>query len=53
MLFLQHDNVKVEVVATDASLTFYDSAAIVKAGSRIWTNRDEWRVRLLNQPQNA
>ncbi|KAJ3553836.1 hypothetical protein NM688_g3407 [Phlebia brevispora] len=39
---LKHSNVKVEVVATKASLTFYNPADIVKAGSRVWQDADEW-----------
>ncbi|KAI5114796.1 hypothetical protein M0805_002257, partial [Coniferiporia weirii] len=41
---LKRANVRVEVVATDASLTFYDPGLIVKAGSRVWTNKDEWKA---------
>lgn len=40
----KYENVQVEVVATDASLTFYDSEDIVKAGSRVWRDEDEWKV---------
>ncbi|KAF7976931.1 hypothetical protein HWV62_5344 [Athelia sp. TMB] len=39
---LAYQNVKVEVVATNASLEFYDRQQITKAGSRVWTNEDEW-----------
>ncbi|THH06089.1 hypothetical protein EW145_g4332 [Phellinidium pouzarii] len=39
---LKYANVRVEVVATDASLTFYDPVLVVNAGSRVWTNKDEW-----------
>ncbi|KAG7088127.1 hypothetical protein E1B28_012151 [Marasmius oreades] len=38
----QYDKVKVEVVATQPSLAFYDPADIVKSGSRVWTDQDEW-----------
>ncbi|KAH8108658.1 flavoprotein [Phellopilus nigrolimitatus] len=41
---LKHKNVRVEVIATDASLTFYDRQAVVDAGSRVWTNNDEWKT---------
>ena len=34
-----------EVVATNASLSFYDPEDIVKAGSRVWKDSDEWEVR--------
>ncbi|KAF7792291.1 hypothetical protein EIP86_003327 [Pleurotus ostreatoroseus] len=41
---LQHKNVKVEVVATKASLTFFNLEDITKAGSRVWQDEDEWPV---------
>lgn len=41
---LQYDKVKVEVVATKPSLTFYSEEEIKKAGSRMWTDDDEWSV---------
>ena len=31
-----------EVVATEASLSFYSTEAIEKAGVRVWRNKDEW-----------
>lgn len=40
----QYDNVRVEVVATDASLTFFDAQATAEAGSRVWTDKDEWKA---------
>ncbi|KAI0667733.1 flavoprotein [Trametes maxima] len=39
---LSYANVKVEVVATDASLSFYSREDIEKAGVRVWRNKDEW-----------
>ncbi|EIW59354.1 flavo protein [Trametes versicolor FP-101664 SS1] len=39
---LAHENVKVEVVATEASLSFYSPEAIEKTGVRVWRNKDEW-----------
>ncbi|KAK7028123.1 hypothetical protein VNI00_014938 [Paramarasmius palmivorus] len=39
---LQYDKVKVEVVATQPSLEFFDTSDIVKAGARVWTDRNEW-----------
>lgn len=39
---LAHRYVKVEVVATNASLEFVDRTKIAEAGSRVWTNEDEW-----------
>ena len=38
----QYRNVKVEVVATEASLSFYDHQEIEKTGVRVWRNKDEW-----------
>jgi hypothetical protein len=35
--------VKIEVVATKASLTFFD-AGDVQEGARVWTDEDEWTV---------
>lgn len=32
------------MVATKESLAFYDSADVVKAGGRVWTDEDEWSV---------
>ncbi|KAI0342087.1 flavoprotein [Trametopsis cervina] len=39
---LTYRNVKVEVVATKASLTFFKVADIEKAGARVWQDEDEW-----------
>ncbi|KAI0770106.1 flavoprotein [Fomes fomentarius] len=39
---LSYSNVEVQVVATDASLSFYDHAAIERSGVRVWKNQDEW-----------
>ncbi|CDO69903.1 hypothetical protein BN946_scf184884.g62 [Trametes cinnabarina] len=39
---LAYNNVKVEVVATEASLSFYNIADIEKIGVRVWRDRDEW-----------
>lgn len=41
---IQHKNVKVEVVSTRASLAFFSPEAVEKAGSRVWTDEDEWKV---------
>ncbi|KAJ3830244.1 flavoprotein [Lentinula raphanica] len=41
---LKHTNVKVEVVATQPSLTFFNVEDIVKAGSRVWVDQDEWKT---------
>lgn len=41
---MQYDKVKVEVVATKPSLTFYSEEDIQKAGSRMWSDDDEWAV---------
>ena len=38
----QYRNVKVEVVSTEASLSFYDHQEIEKTGVRVWRNKDEW-----------
>ncbi|KAK1226158.1 hypothetical protein PQX77_010869 [Marasmius sp. AFHP31] len=39
---LKYNRVKVEVAATEPSLTFYNPADIVKAGAKVWTDRNEW-----------
>ncbi|KAI0357537.1 flavoprotein [Trametes cingulata] len=39
---LTYKNVKVEVVATEASLSFYNHEEIEKTGVRVWRNKDEW-----------
>ncbi|KAF9072789.1 flavoprotein [Rhodocollybia butyracea] len=40
---LKHDKVKVEVVATQPSLTFFNVDDVVKVGSRVWVDKDEWK----------
>ncbi|KAG6868153.1 hypothetical protein C0993_007097 [Termitomyces sp. T159_Od127] len=40
--FFQYQNVRVEVVATKPSLAFYSRTDISDAGSRVWTDEDEW-----------
>ncbi|KAL5520169.1 hypothetical protein ACEPAG_1829 [Sanghuangporus baumii] len=40
---LKYENTKVEVIATDASLTFFERRRLAEAGSRVWTDRDEWK----------
>ncbi|EGN98498.1 hypothetical protein SERLA73DRAFT_183545 [Serpula lacrymans var. lacrymans S7.3] len=39
---LQYANVKVEVVSTTKSLSFFKAADVIEAGSRVWTDEDEW-----------
>lgn len=39
---LNHQNVKVEVVATKAAFTFFDAEEIRRVGSRVWRDEDEW-----------
>ncbi|KAF5382493.1 hypothetical protein D9615_003041 [Tricholomella constricta] len=39
---LGYQKVKVEVVATKPSLAFYTKSDISNAGSRVWTDDDEW-----------
>ncbi|KAJ7236185.1 flavoprotein [Mycena rebaudengoi] len=39
---LRYENVKVEVIATKSSLVFYDAQSIGAAGTRVWTDDDEW-----------
>ncbi|PFH49942.1 hypothetical protein AMATHDRAFT_146399 [Amanita thiersii Skay4041] len=39
---LLFDKVKVEVVATKASLVFYSKDDVKQAGSRVWTDEEEW-----------
>ena len=36
--------VLVEVIATKASLEFYDIEKVKQAGARVWMDTDEWRV---------
>lgn len=38
---------KVEVVSTKASLAFFTKDDVSNAGSRVWTDEDEWTVRML------
>jgi len=45
-LSLQYDKVKIEVVATKASLTFFDAAKIKETGTDVWVDEDEWDVRI-------
>lgn len=42
----QYDKVKVEVIATKPSLTFFKREDIEACGARVWTDEDEWSVRL-------
>ena len=42
IILSQYRNVKVEVVATKASLSFYDSQEVAKSGVRVWRDADEW-----------
>lgn len=44
MFAKQFENVNVQVIATDKSLSFYDPELIRKGGTRVWTDKDEWRV---------
>ncbi|KAM5539441.1 hypothetical protein V8D89_006893 [Ganoderma adspersum] len=39
---LTYENVKVEVVATEASLWLYSQEEIEKASVRVWRDKDEW-----------
>jgi phosphopantothenoylcysteine decarboxylase len=40
--FLNYDKVKIQVVATKPSLVFYSREEIEQAGSRVWSDEDEW-----------
>ncbi|KIM55245.1 hypothetical protein SCLCIDRAFT_1221278, partial [Scleroderma citrinum Foug A] len=40
--FLKYRDVKVEVVSTKPSLTFFDAEAVEETGARVWTDDDEW-----------
>lgn len=42
----QYHNVKLEVVATKSSLNFYNVYSVRQMGVRVWTDEDEWSVRL-------
>ncbi|KAF8443121.1 flavoprotein [Boletus edulis BED1] len=39
---LRYSNVKVEVVATNQSLAFFNTTDVQQAGARLWTDDDEW-----------
>ncbi|KAF5369576.1 hypothetical protein D9758_002485 [Tetrapyrgos nigripes] len=39
---LQYDKVKVQVVSTQASLTFFDVDDVKKLDVRVWVDKDEW-----------
>ncbi|KAI5986127.1 flavoprotein [Pisolithus albus] len=39
---LRYRNVEVEVVSTKSSLAFFDAKDVEEAGSRVWTDDDEW-----------
>ncbi|KAI0754747.1 flavoprotein [Daedaleopsis nitida] len=39
---LTYEHIKVEVVATEASLSFYDHTEIERSGVRVWRDKDEW-----------
>ncbi|KAJ8523167.1 hypothetical protein ONZ45_g272 [Pleurotus djamor] len=44
LLNVRYEQVKVEVVATKASMTFFQKWDIDKHGVRVWTDDDEWTV---------
>ncbi|KZT67226.1 flavo protein [Daedalea quercina L-15889] len=39
---MSYENVKVEVVATKPSMSFFDVGAVERAGARVWRDEDEW-----------
>ncbi|EMD40190.1 hypothetical protein CERSUDRAFT_151213 [Gelatoporia subvermispora B] len=39
---LSYENVAVQVVATKASLSFFDAHAVEQAGATLWRDEDEW-----------
>ncbi|KAH9924309.1 flavoprotein [Epithele typhae] len=39
---LSFSSVKVEVVSTESSLSFFDHEAIERSGVRVWRDKDEW-----------
>ncbi|PAV17329.1 flavo [Pyrrhoderma noxium] len=41
---LQYESVRVEVVATKASLTFFEKSEVNSSGVRVWTDEDEWKT---------
>ena len=43
----KYKNVKVQVALTKASLKFLNRNDIEKLGVRIWTDNDEWAVRVI------
>ncbi|KAJ3874841.1 flavoprotein [Lentinula edodes] len=40
---LKHEKVKIEVVATQPSLTFFNVDNVTKTGGRVWVDQDEWK----------
>ena len=42
----QYDNVKIQVIATKASLTFFNAGKIKETGTNVWVDEDEWDVRI-------
>ncbi|KAJ3915522.1 flavoprotein [Lentinula edodes] len=40
---LKHEKVKIEIVATQPSLTFFNVDNVTKAGGRVWVDQDEWK----------
>jgi phosphopantothenoylcysteine decarboxylase len=43
---LQYDTVKIQVVATKPSLTFFDALKLKQTGTSVWVDEDEWDVRI-------
>ena len=43
---LQYDNVKIQVVATKPSLTFFNAGEMRETGTNVWVDEDEWDVRI-------
>ena len=53
LLFLQYNNVEVQIVASSSSLAFFDADEVQKSAKnmgktvRVWKDEDEWNVRRL------
>jgi len=41
---VKYENVKIEVVSTQSSLTFFKRGDIESQGVRVWMDEDEWSV---------
>lgn len=42
----QYKDVKIQVVATKPSLTFFNAEKMREEGTNVWVDEDEWDVRI-------